>query len=454
MLEGQGRLEFFRRGHTEPLQELNLDVSTEELVSAERAFTYFDLYALLGNQNTVLWLTPHGAVACESERLVLSWLWLNQSDRFSFRAGGKDMVALARSSEHLSELCDVVLRLLTRSAIQSVLLHSWNHCVALINAPSLANLMEQSPNLKLISLHDLKMEENHCHVLGAHSRPDLKIRLIRCKLTSAGASALAEVLGRNQGPTELSNCDIDCLVLLDGLRGNSRLKSLTPRLFDIHGVAYRKRAVLASGSRNDVKRQVLAIAGTLKENTGLVVCDLSLCLLTDETWNAICDSIKRHPTLKVFNLRWPTRSLRDAPWTLSVRKSRIQAVVDMLKVNISIHTMRLPEPDSSEHEVFRGAIMPYLETNRLRPRFRAIQKTCPIAYRAKVLGRALFAVRTDANSLWMLLSGNPEVAFPSTTATTTLATSLPTPATAVATLNAAAIATVSAAVANAATRTA
>jgi hypothetical protein len=40
-----------------------------------------------------------------------------------------------------------------------------------------------------------------------------------------------------------------------------------------------------------------------------------------------------------------------------------------------------------------------------------------------VLGRALLAARTDANSIWMLLSANPEVAFPSTAA------NLPTPAT-------------------------
>jgi hypothetical protein len=53
-------------------------------------------------------------------------------------------------------------------------------------------------------------------------------------------------------------------------------------------------------------------------------------------------------------------------------------------------------------------------------------KTRPIAYRyrAQVLGQALLAARTDANSLSMLLSWNAEVAFPST------AMSFPTPATA------------------------
>jgi hypothetical protein len=103
-----------------------------------------------------------------------------------------------------------------------------------------------------------------------------------------------------------------------------------------------------------------------------------------------------------------------------------------VKVNQSIHSI-----DSrdlySEHELFQWSVRPYLETNRLRPRVRAIQKSRPISYRARVLGRALLAARTNANSFWMLLSGNAEVAFPSTNATTTLAATLPTPATAAAT---------------------
>jgi hypothetical protein len=81
----------------------------------------------------------------------------------------------------------------------------------------------------------------------------------------------------------------------------------------------------------------------------------------------------------------------------------------------------------SRHELYRESVVPYLETNRFRPRVLAIQKTRPITYRAKVLGRALVAVRTDPNRFWMLLSGNTEVAFPSTTATIAAAANLPTP---------------------------
>jgi hypothetical protein len=98
----------------------------------------------------------------------------------------------------------------------------------------------------------------------------------------------------------------------------------------------------------------------------------------------------------------------------------------MLKVNTSIHTIRL-DPGYDELELFQGSVIPYLETNEFRPRLLAIQKTRPILYRAKVLGRALLATRTNPNRLWMLLSGNAEVAFSSTTAA---AASITTPATA------------------------
>jgi hypothetical protein len=75
MLESQGHLERFR-GRPKDLQELNLDVSTEELLSSERAYTYADLYAMLGNENAVLWLTPHAAVVPDRGKGLYAWMLL------------------------------------------------------------------------------------------------------------------------------------------------------------------------------------------------------------------------------------------------------------------------------------------------------------------------------------------------------------------------------------------
>jgi hypothetical protein len=279
--------------------------------------------------------------------------------------------------------------------------------------------MEQCQSLKTLTLKNLEMDENHCRVLGAFSRPDLEIVLVHCNTTSAGASVLAEVLGRNQGPTKLVWCSIDNVVLADGLRGNISLKSLSLHF---------------SSSGEVGSREVLAIAGALRENKGLTALKLAFYgfVVNAGTWGAICASLETHPTLEVLDLRTTFRATTTAP---AVLKSQVEALLDMLTVNTSIHTLQL-DSRYSEHEIFRESVIPYLETNRLRPRLLAIQKAHPIPYRAKVLGRALLSDHTDANSFWMLLSGNVEVAlFPSTPA------NLPAPAPS--TANVAAVAAIS-----------
>jgi hypothetical protein len=425
IIENQSRVGLFRGRHPVGLQELNLNVSTEELLSAERAFTYADLSAMLGNEDTVAWLTPHTAVVRNGGEATFAWGGIHESWGFGFNADGTDIVAVAFSPEHLLEITDVILRLLAVSVIHSFIIEEWrSRGRAVINAPSLAHLMEQCQSLKVLTLNYLKMDEDHCRVLGSYSRPGLEIVLDCCVITSAGASALAESLGRNQGPSRLVNCHIDNSVLADGLKGNSSLKRFKP---------------LISSSPEDSNRQFLAIVGALRENKGLVELNLKCYEMNDEAWGAIWNSLQGHPTLELLDLRGEFPSCSQ-----DVLKSRMQALVAMLKVNMSIHTIHL-DARYCYHELYRGTVVPYLETNRFRPRLLAIQRTRPIPYRAKVLGRALLSARTDANRFWMLLSRNAEVAFPSRTTTIAAATNLPTPAAAATTGSLSIIATAAAA---------
>jgi hypothetical protein len=297
------------------------------------------------------------------------------------------------------EISDVVVRLLAASVVHSVHLNNWSYREGtFINAPPLAYLMEQCPSLKLLSLLGLEMDEDHCRLLGDHSRPGLEIVLNHCRFTSAGAITLAEILGRNQGPTKLDHCFVDNLVLADGLRGKSSLKSLKLRISSNLEVGH---------------REVLAIADALKENKGLVDLDIiqNYFRLSDETWGAICTSLETHSTLEVLHLPATFAAGTTVP---AVITSRVQGLLDMLKVNTSIHTIYL-DSRYREHAIFRELVNPYLKTNRFRPRLLAIQKIHQIPYRAKVLGRALISARTNPNRFWMLLSGNADVAFPSTT---------------------------------------
>jgi hypothetical protein len=196
-------------GHSKLFQELHLDVSTEELLSAERAFTYANLHAVLGSSKTFAWLTPHSAVARGGGRGKM----FSNRYRLTFKADGEVILALADSPERLLEICDVITRLMAASVVHSIKLsnrdkHDGN---IFINVPGLAYLMEQCRSLKILSLVDLDMDENHCRVLGCYSRPSLEIVLNYCRFTSAGASALVEVLGRNQGPTKLDFVELTML---------------------------------------------------------------------------------------------------------------------------------------------------------------------------------------------------------------------------------------------------
>jgi hypothetical protein len=205
------------------------------------------------------------------------------------------------------------------------------------------------------------------------------------------------------------------------LRGNSRLKTFKPRI--------------STTNQDAGYRQVLAIAGALKENKGLVDLNLNCAfMMSNKIWDVVYDSVKTHPTLQVLHLLDGEATLASA-----MLKVRLQTLVDMLKVSLLIHTIHLPD-HYREHELYRESIVPYLVTNRHRSHVRAIQKPRPFAYRAKVLGKALFTARADANTFWMLLSGNAEVAFSSTIVTITLAANLLEPSTAAATSNTAAVA--------------
>jgi hypothetical protein len=220
-------------------------------------------------------------------------------------------------------------RLVAASAVHSVILNKCRSPGKIsVNSTSLAYLMEHCQSLKALILEQLALNEDHFRVLDTYYRPDLKIQLIRCKVTRAGASALAEILRCNRGPTRRELCAMDYSGLANGLRGNSHLKRLSPSIFN--------------GPR-DGTRQVLALAGALKENIGLVelnLCGLQTGLLEKaEMWSAICDSLENHPTLEVLNL---SATFTGATMASAVLNFRILALVKMLKVNLSIHTTYLP----------------------------------------------------------------------------------------------------------------
>jgi hypothetical protein len=131
--------------------------------------------------------------------------------------------------------------------------------------------------------------------------------------------------------------------------------------------------------------------------------------VSDEAWDTVCNSLKTHPTLEILNFR-SIQTFAGASLAPAVLESRIQAFVDVLKVNTSIHTIPLLD-HYTEHELFRASVIPYLETNRLRPRLRAIQKTRPIAYRVKVVDGPFLLYAPMQTLFGCFYQGMPKLPF-------------------------------------------
>jgi hypothetical protein len=97
LLASQGQLEEFG-GNLQLLRELNLDVSTDEFLSAGSASTYADLFAMLGNGDTFVWLTPHTAVLRTDGKAVQALKTLEgESYGICCSVDGEDIFAVALS---------------------------------------------------------------------------------------------------------------------------------------------------------------------------------------------------------------------------------------------------------------------------------------------------------------------------------------------------------------------
>jgi hypothetical protein len=76
---------------------------------------------MLGNGETVAWLTPHAAIVRANGRAETYFYELRVGTG-AFNGDGKGMVAVGTSPEHLLEICDVVLRLLAATVVHSLVL--------------------------------------------------------------------------------------------------------------------------------------------------------------------------------------------------------------------------------------------------------------------------------------------------------------------------------------------
>jgi hypothetical protein len=295
--------------------------------------------------------------------------------------------------------CDFIVRLFAISNSEwhdrSIIIKSDSSSLPVSEA-ALAFLFEESRgNVRSVCLSDCSLNEGHIRALSTESRPDVELELSTCKLVdNVGCrKAFVECLQNNRGPTEISGCDIDHRVLANALRNNTRVTSIClwyTRYEDQIGQGELFRA--------------------LASNRGLVELRMAWCSINKENWAVLCESLQGHPTLTSLSLAYtcplnPSGISTRANLSKEQKRDRTRMVADMMRENTILQTINLCE-DERDEQICTDAILPHLLANRYRPRVLAVTETRDRDIREKVLGRALYSVKSNPNLVWMFLSKN------------------------------------------------
>jgi hypothetical protein len=340
-------------------------------------------------QGKLVWMTPGIYVRSWFTSEGPLFLWLGDD-------GGTGMFVYVRSNtaaEVVTATCDFLVRLLATFEEHAVNISGLGSGVpSPLSGAGLSLFFQESLScLRHVTFFQMALDADQCHALAAMSRLDVELEIISCSLADDAAGAFVECLRTDRGPVKLIDCIIDDHVLASTLKGNSRVTKLRPR----------NRA-----RRDDTNMAILFRA--LANNSGLVELELQQHPISDDNWSIVCESLKAHPTLTNLNLRFTgPRSLTGGRNGLSDEQKahRSRVVADMMKENTGLHTIQLSEA-GRDQQIYTEEIIPYLETNRYRPRVNAIKKTIARPFREKVLGRALCLVKSNPNLVWMFLSQN------------------------------------------------
>jgi hypothetical protein len=209
--------------------------------------------------------------------------------------------------------------------------------------------------------------------------------------------AFVECLQSEGCPIQLQDCEIDCQVLATALTGNSRVT----------------RLVLPVSLRNDANMPVLFTA--LANNKGLLYLHWNMRPTSDENLSLLCQSLQAHPTLTCLDLR-DIRPMGlhgdrfvspdDRIGLAGEKKAqRTSFGARMMQHNTVLQTLYFSASER-DNTISTKKVLPLLETNQYRPWVLAVKRTVDRPFREKILGRALYCVRSKPKLVWMFLSQN------------------------------------------------
>jgi hypothetical protein len=288
--------------------------------------------------------------------------------------------------------CDFAVRLYATCKRRELFIDGGRNTVSThLSGAALSLFFQESrDSLQKFTLTFMILSEDQCLALATMSRLDVEVTISHCRLTDDAADAFVECLQSDIGPVKLHMCEIDSQILANALTGNSRVTRFKP---DFDGTDDADKAILFRALAN---------------NRGLVELNLEDISISDHNWCILCEALQAHPTLTSLNLQDTKPTIPNGfpiIWSAEQKTRRTRLLADMVQQNTVLHTIQLHSSERGD-QIFREEIRPKLETNLYRPRVLAVKKTKDRPFREKVLGRAVYIVRSNPNLVWMLLSEN------------------------------------------------
>jgi hypothetical protein len=343
------------------LVEVELTGGTTGEILLHRGFTWEDFYSVANGK--FVWMNPNVYIDLSpncTRHFYRSFLAVfvrpeleDEGDRGLFRIG-----VYASSIASATIACDILLQLLTTSEIRRITLTTddvYNDFPVSRLAFS-HFLIHSSHSLKVLELNSLRMDACHCHAIDASTRTDLQIDLDHsCGISELGESVLLESIRQNRGPTRLDRVNLDARRLANALRGNNIFSPWST----------------ASDGSTERQEYYHSFFQALAENEGLVKLVISHSIpISDEHWDVLWQSISRHPRLENLSM---SLLAGDKPLTDAQKTRRTHAILDALRVNTVLHTIRLCRQEC-DLEMLDNMIRPRLLVYRYRLRVAAISK--------------------------------------------------------------------------------
>jgi hypothetical protein len=175
----------------------------------------------------------------------------------------------------------------------------------------------------------------------------------------------------------------------------------------LRGNTYLERLEIGTLAVRDDSFQALVAA--LPENRGLTHLRLMDCTVNDRCWDKLMSAIAEHPSLRtlVFD------EIHDENEDIFLnRHDSIHALAGMLTKNEQVDEVQVE--DEFDSDVWNAVVVPRLEINLYRKRFRAIQAIGLEKTRAAIVTRALARIaladlKSESSLIFMVLSQNCDV---------------------------------------------